>query len=155
MPNLGIAELRLTFYHANVYATCILVGIGLAQSPQAYNEGKRHALLHALRAAILFADTCHIAIITSAKYPENFLKFRSYVFRLPVLKINALVPQVYNGGDGHMERATQCGKHFSSYSGATRTKKYVSINHKSYQVLNEPFLRQWTSNLSAEIAIDL
>ena len=39
----------------------------------------------------------------------------------------------YNGGNGYTVRAIPCAKHFSSYGGATRTKKgNVGINPKSY-----------------------
>ena len=45
-------------------------------------------LLHAVRAPPLYVDAISITI-NSAYHPENFLKFRSYVFVLTALKIRA------------------------------------------------------------------
>ena len=55
----------------------------------AYNGRKRHELFHALRATPLFANASSITIIISANYPENVLKFHSYVFALTALTIPA------------------------------------------------------------------
>ena len=33
MPNLGIADRRSTFYHANIGIRCLFISIGLAESP--------------------------------------------------------------------------------------------------------------------------
>ena len=49
--------------------------------------GKQRSLLYALRAPPPFADPSNIKTIISANYPENFLKFHSYV--LTALEIRA------------------------------------------------------------------
>ena len=83
-PNLGIADRRVTFYHANVYATCLLVLAWPYPVPIGYMEENNTRCFMRF-----FACDSNMAIINSANYPENFLKFRSYVFTLTALKMQA------------------------------------------------------------------